>query len=97
MLVLTKAYFFLADPGATYYSRTCRIQTLYVSFRDLQWQVSGISQYVLYLLVPRVCHMSLDCIVRETEKDQIIICAFSSDMQRRTLNDACYALFLMTF
>ncbi|XP_029169043.1 protein 60A [Nylanderia fulva] len=27
------------DPGTTqYYSRTCRIQTLYVSFRDLQWQ-----------------------------------------------------------
>lgn len=26
------------DPGATFYSRTCRIQTLYVSFRDLQWQ-----------------------------------------------------------
>ncbi|XP_011647076.2 bone morphogenetic protein 5-like [Pogonomyrmex barbatus] len=26
------------DPGAQYYSRTCKIQTLYVSFRDLQWQ-----------------------------------------------------------
>jgi len=28
-----------ADTGAQY-SRTCKIQTLYVSFRDLQWQVS---------------------------------------------------------
>lgn len=26
------------DPGAQYNSRTCKIQTLYVSFRDLQWQ-----------------------------------------------------------
>ncbi|KAF7406560.1 hypothetical protein HZH68_005929 [Vespula germanica] len=26
------------DPGSQYNSRTCKIQTLYVSFRDLQWQ-----------------------------------------------------------
>lgn len=30
----------IADPGAQYNSRTCKIQTLYVSFRDLQWQVN---------------------------------------------------------
>ncbi|XP_043270190.1 protein 60A [Venturia canescens] len=27
-----------ADPAIQYNSRTCKIQTLYVSFRDLQWQ-----------------------------------------------------------
>jgi len=36
---LTEGILF-TDSAMQYHSRTCKIQTLYVSFRDLQWQVS---------------------------------------------------------
>ena len=45
-------YFSIVDPAIQYNSRTCKIQTLYVSFRDLQWQV--IAQYYFISFPPRI-------------------------------------------
>lgn len=53
-------YFFIQDPATQYNSRTCKIQTLYVSFRDLQWQV--IAQY--YFMSLEVAHISIICLLR---------------------------------
>ena len=49
---LMNDYFSIVDPAIQYNSRTCKIQTLYVSFRDLQWQV--IAQYYFISFPPRI-------------------------------------------